>query len=265
MGPEDLGERVRALRKSRGMTAKDVAERAGLSARFLSSVEGGRANPSLGSLAELAAALDVELVALLAPEGARGDLVRWVVEHDEEDAARALAHVESWADARRPVALLGLRGAGKSTLGPRLAEELGCEFIEVDRRIEGEAGMDLGALFELHGEAHVRTLEHRVLEELLEGAPVVLEVGGGAVTHEGSWRLLREKARTVWLRATPGAHWDRVVAQGDLRPMGGRERARSELEALYAERAPLYARAEIVVDTEPGEDATLRTLIGRLR
>jgi XRE family aerobic/anaerobic benzoate catabolism transcriptional regulator len=243
------------------MTAKQLAERAGLSARFLSSVEGGRANPSVGSLAEIARALGVELAALVAPEGPRGELVRWALEHADDEATRALAHLEQWDAKPRAVALLGLRGAGKSTYGPLLAEALGREFVEVDRRIEAEAGMDLGALFELHGEAHVRALEHRVLEELLDGPPAVLEVGGGAVTHDESWRLLREKARTVWLQANPGAHWDRVVAQGDLRPMGGRERARAELEALYAERAPLYARAELVVDTEVGiEDALTRIL-----
>ncbi len=216
-----LGERVRSLRDARGLTRAALSERSGLSLRFLAEVEGGRANPSLGSLHDLAGALDVDVIGLL-----------------------------ERAQSARPVALLGLRGAGKSAVGKRVARGLGWSFVELDKEIEREAGMSLAELFALHGEAHYRTLERRVLMTLLGRAdPAVIATGGGVVTHDESWGLLRSRALTVWLKATPQEHWDRVLAQGDVRPMHQRARARAELEALYAARAPLYAAADLVVDT----------------
>lgn len=214
-----LGERVKALRAAQGATRADVAAASGLSLRFLAEVEAGRANPSLTSLHDLARALHADVTELVRAE-------------------------------TRPIALLGLRGAGKSTVGPRLAQKLAWPFVEVDREIEAEAGMPLASIFELHGEEHYRALERRVLARLLDArAPSVLATGGGVVTHPESFDLLRTRARTVWLQATPQAHWDRVVAQGDERPMARREQARAELEALHRARAPLYAQADVVVDT----------------
>lgn len=252
---EALGRRVRALRRDRGLTLKAAAEAAGLSVRFLSEVEAGRANPSLGSLRDLAAALSEDALSLLAPEGrsaAHSELHALVDALDPASAAAALRLVRRARLDRRvpPIALLGLRGAGKSSVGARLAERLSRPFIELDRLIEREAGMDLGDLFELHGEERVRQLEGRVLERALDDAePAVLATGGGLVTHKESWALLCERSLTVWLKATPQEHWDRVIAQGDLRPMANRSRARAELEALYEARASLYARAHLVVDT----------------
>lgn len=220
-----LGARIRGLRDSRALTRQELAERSGLSLRFLADVEGGKANPSLGSLHDLADAFGVDVISLL------------------ERPVR-----------ERPVALLGLRGAGKSSVGKRVARTLGWRFVELDREIEREAGMSLADLFALHGEAHYRTVEERVLVALLTrvapgDAPVVVATGGGIVTHDESWRFLRSRALTVWLKATPQEHWDRVLAQGDARPMEKRTQARAELETLYAARAPLYAAAELVIDT----------------
>jgi XRE family aerobic/anaerobic benzoate catabolism transcriptional regulator len=233
-----LADRVRALRLERGLSQKELAERAALSLRFLADVEGGRANPSLGSLIDLARALEVDVVALLA------------------------THTE-----QRCIALLGLRGAGKSTVGKRVARLLGWKFLELDKEIEREAGMSLSELFALHGEQHYRTLEHRVLSELLSRAePLVLATGGGIVTHEESVRLLRRRALTVWLKATPQEHWDRVLAQGDQRPMQQRARARAELEELFARRAPLYAESDLIVDTSVYDaDATATRIAAALR
>lgn len=215
-----LGARAKAVRKDRGLTLKALSEASGLSVRFLSEVEAGRANPSVGSLFQLAKALGISARSLL-PE-----------------------------DRPRTVALLGIRGAGKSTVGARLAARLRRPFVELDRLIERDAGMELGDLFEIHGEERVGQIEERVLERVLaEEEPCVLATGGGLVTHPASWALLEAKAITVWLKATPQEHWDRVIAQGDLRPMQNRRRARAEFEALYAARAPLYARAELIVDT----------------
>lgn len=215
-----LGHRVRTLRDERKRTRQKIADESGLSLRFLADVEAGRANPSLGSLHALADALGVEVVELL---------------HQ---------------DNTRPLALLGLRGAGKSSIGKRVARILGWPFVEVDAEIEQEAGMSLASVFAMHGESYYRMLEERVLRRLLASkSPIVLATGGGVVTHEESWRLLKTHALTVWLKATPQEHWDRVVAQGDARPMQARSRARQELETLYTTRAPLYAASELVVDT----------------
>ena len=204
---------------------RELARRSGLSLRLLALIEADQANPTLSSLQELARALGVDVVELLRP-----------------------------AASARPVALLGLRGAGKSTIGRRLAQEVDRTFVELDRLIERESGLSLQALFELHGEPHVRTLEARVLAELVAGggpepAAVVVAVGGGLVTWPESWSLLKARALTVWLKATPQEHWDRVRAQGDERPMASRSRARAELEALWNARAPLYAEAELHIDT----------------
>lgn len=216
-----LARKVRNLREAAHATQKGIAEQSGLSLRFLADVEAGRANPSLQSLYALAGALHVDVVDLL------------------ERSPR-----------QRHVALLGLRGAGKSTIGKKVARQLGWELVEVDKEIEREAAMSLGQLFSLHGESHYRTLEERVLRKLLSSKQsLVLATGGGVVTHDESWRLLRAHALTVWLKATPQEHWDRVVAQGDGRPMQKRNTARQELESLYQTRAPLYGSADLVVDT----------------
>jgi XRE family aerobic/anaerobic benzoate catabolism transcriptional regulator len=219
-----LGERVRALRAARGETARDVARRSGLSLRLLALVEAGQANPTLSSLGDLARALGVDVADLVCTPA---------------DGRRA-----------RPVALVGLRGAGKSTIGRKLADALGWRFVELDRLIEAEAGLSLAALFELHGASHVRGIEARVVADVVAApAPVVVATGGGIVTAAATWSLLRQRALTVWLKATPQEHWDRVRAQGDERPMAARSSARAELDALWAARAPLYAEAELVIDT----------------
>lgn len=222
--PELLALRVRALRASRAETLREVAARSGLSLRLLALIEAGQANPTLSSLVDLARALGVDVVDLLrASDGDR----------------RA-----------RPIALVGLRGAGKSTIGRKLAAELGWRFVELDRLIEAEAGLSLAALFELHGAPHVRSIEARVVADVVDDpAPVVVAAGGGIVTAAATWSLLRQRALTVWLKATPQEHWDRVRAQGDERPMAARSTARAELDALWAARAPLYAEAALTIDT----------------
>ena len=147
------------------------------------------------------------------------------------------------------VALLGVRGAGKSTIGPLLAARLGAGFVELDQRIEQAAGLRLGEIFELHGEAHYRRLEREALRSILDGSPVVLATGGSIVSDSVTYGILRERARTVWLRARAEDHWDRVVSQGDRRPMGENPHAFHQLRDLLTTREPLYARAHHVVQT----------------
>jgi XRE family aerobic/anaerobic benzoate catabolism transcriptional regulator len=236
-----VAAQTRALRQRRGLTLRELATASGLSIRLLALIEAGSANPTLSSLADLARALGVEVVELLR-------------------APTTNARV-------RAVTFVGLRGAGKSTIGRRLAETLGWPFVELDRRIEAESGLSLAALFELHGAPHVRALEARVVADVVAApAPAVIAAGGGVVTAPDTWALLRQRSLTVWLKATPQEHWDRVRAQGDERPMAHRSAARAELDALWAARAPLYAEAAVHVDTSAVDvDDAVALLVARAR
>lgn len=203
---EALGRVVRARRQGRGMTLRSLAGRSGVSERFVAQVEAGTGNISVARLDALSEALETTAGALLTQAEA------------EREAGR-----EGDAPAAGAVALLGLRGAGKSTVGPRLAKRLKAPFVELDASIEAAAGMRLGTLFEIHGMAYYRRLEREVLRRVLaEHAAVVIAAGGSLVTDEETWALLRARAFTVWLKASPDDHWDRVVAQGDARPMAHR-------------------------------------------
>jgi XRE family transcriptional regulator, aerobic/anaerobic benzoate catabolism transcriptional regulator len=230
-----LGARVREARAARAWSQAELAKRSGLSLRFIADLEHGKGNISVLRLAEVAGALGVPLVRFFEPE-------------------------------RRHVALVGLRGAGKTTVGLALAERLDRVFVDVDTAIEERAGLRLGEIFEFHGAAHYRALEREMLRELLEGQePRVLATGGSVVTDAESWTLLRERAHTVWLRASPNTHLSRVEAQGDFRPMRGRRNALQELRQILADREPLYAQAELSVDTERhGVEAAVDVIVRRL-
>jgi XRE family aerobic/anaerobic benzoate catabolism transcriptional regulator len=224
---ETLGRRARALRRDSGLTLKDLAARSGLSSRFLVQVESGEGNISVRKLAALARALGTTPAALLGgtPAGREGP-------------------------AFPVIALLGLRGAGKTTVGRRLARRLRRPFVELDRRVEEAAGLTLAEIFALHGEEYYRRLERESLKRILDqGRPVVLAAGGGLVNSPETYATLRRAAVTVWLRAHPEDHWNRVVQQGDRRPMADNPQAMGELRRLLASREPLYAAADHTVDT----------------
>jgi len=236
----ELGHRLRAQREARGLSVSDLALQAGLSRRYLTEAEAGRANLSVLRLLDLARALGVAVE----------DLVR------EADPPR------------ERIALVGLRGAGKSTLGRRLALRLEVPFVELDQRVEALAGASLGEVFALHGEAGYHRFEAEALEAVLsEGERLVLAVGGSLVTRPDTFERLRRACRTVWVRASPADHFERVRAQGDRRPMADRPRARAELEALLRQREPLYGACDLAVDTH-GRDvaaslAALEQALGR--
>jgi XRE family transcriptional regulator, aerobic/anaerobic benzoate catabolism transcriptional regulator len=218
-----VASRVRDARQTRKLTIRDLAQRSGVSVRFLIQLESGTGNISVKRLADLAHALEVPTADLL-----RDD-----------------THTE-----RRSIALLGLRGAGKTTIGKQLARTLHVRFIELDRRIEKAADMSLGEIFSLYGEEHYRRLERETLGRLLaENRPTVLATGGGIVTSPDTYAMLKHGAVTVWLRATPEDHWNRVVSQGDRRPMADHPQAMADLRALLASRESLYASADHTIDT----------------
>lgn len=237
-----LGVVVRRLREQRALSIVEVAERSGLSPRFVAEIQAGRGNVSFVRLVSLARALGAT-------------------------AAQLVSEVETGSDeVPRIVALLGVRGAGKSTIGPRLAERLAVEFLELDRLVESEAGMSLGEVFATHGEEYFHRLEVSALRRLLAGGRgAVLATGGGIVESREARELLERKAITVWLRASTEAHWRRVVKQGDARPMAGRPAAKAELRRLLARREPLYSGARYRVDTTRlGIDGSVRFLAERL-
>jgi XRE family transcriptional regulator, aerobic/anaerobic benzoate catabolism transcriptional regulator len=180
-------------------------------------------------------------------------------------AAKLLAHAETplRAPSPRPViALLGVRGAGKTAIGQALARRLKVSFVELDVLISQEAGMSLSTLFEIHGEEYFRKVERETLRKFFAtGASAVLATGGSIVSSPETFALLRKRAVTIWLKADARDHWRRVVAQGDGRPMKGRANAESELEALLRKRAPQFARADVVVDTS---GSTLEEAITRV-
>jgi XRE family aerobic/anaerobic benzoate catabolism transcriptional regulator len=161
------------------------------------------------------------------------------------------------------VALLGLRGAGKSTLGAKLAEALKVPFVELDREVEKEAGAQLGEVFAMYGQDAFRRFERRALERVLAEHPqAVIATGGGLVTDPGTYELLLERCRCIWLKAAPDEHMSRVIAQGDMRPFKGRSAALDEIRKLLADRERLYGRANAVVDTS---GKTVRQSLADLR
>ena len=239
-----LGDRVRAWRTENGMTRKTLSKASGVSERYLAQLEAGEGNISVLLLRKVAHAMGVPVESL--------------VREDPKDEAR---------DAK-PIALLGLRGAGKSTLGARLADAMKLPFVELDREVEKEAGAELGEVFAMYGQDAFRRFERRALERVLkQNQQCVIATGGSLVTDPGTYKLLLERCTCVWLKASPEEHMARVIAQGDMRPFKGRNApgrpsALEEIRQLLADRDRLYARADATIDTS---GKTLKQSLTELR
>jgi XRE family transcriptional regulator, aerobic/anaerobic benzoate catabolism transcriptional regulator len=250
-----VGAAVRRLREQRGLSRRALSETSGVSERFLADLEAGSGNISVARLGEVARALGTSAGALLTEaEGrvpyAASALLAGLSRDELHEAERWLRARFSSGGAEPLVALVGLRGAGKSTIGRALAQRLSVPFFELDALVEQAAGLSLAGIFSLHGEAYYRRLAREVLTRFLaETEAGVLATGGSLVLDREAWKLLQKRCRTVWLQATPEDHWQRVLAQGDERPSAASPHARDELRALLKAREPLYAQADVAVDT----------------
>ena len=232
-----LGERVRAWRAAHAMTRKALALASGVSERYLAQLESGQGNISVLLLRKLAHAMQVPVEVLVREHGA---------------AARSAR-----------IALLGLRGAGKSTLGAKLAQALHMPFIELDREVETEAGAPLGEVFSLYGQEAFRRFERKALARVLKQTPrAVIATGGSLVNDPDTYNLLLDHCTCVWLKATPEEHMQRVMAQGDMRPFKGSPAALEEIRRLLADRGRLYSRADAALDTS---GRTVRQNLAELR
>jgi XRE family aerobic/anaerobic benzoate catabolism transcriptional regulator len=230
-----LGERVRAWRTEHGMTRKALSHASGVSERYLAQLEAGEGNISVLLLRKVARAMAVPVEQLVREESAP----------------------------EKSIALLGLRGAGKSTLGAKLAEFIKVPFVELDGEVEKEAGAELGEVFAMYGQDAFRRFERRALERVFgQHERAVIATGGSLVTDPGTYKLLLDRCVCVWLKASPEEHMARVIAQGDMRPFKGRSAALEEIRKLLADRDRLYARADLTVDTS---GKTLKQTLNELR
>jgi len=254
-----LGERVRAARERTGLTRKDLAAESGVSERYLAQLESGRGNISVLLLQKIAMALGLPLDELFSAQDEQTAELALIQQFLKRLPPQQLPKVRaqlvrefgsSPLERTKRIALLGLRGAGKSSLGSRLAKQLGVPFIELDREVEREAGTSLSEIFLLYGQQGYRRYERRCLERVLrQHERCVMATGGSIVSEPGTYDLLLSACYTIWLKALPEEHMARVVAQGDTRPMAGNAEAMDDLRRILEGRAALYGQADAVVDT----------------
>jgi XRE family aerobic/anaerobic benzoate catabolism transcriptional regulator len=254
----ELGERIRKMRVLRGMSRKILSKASGLSERYIALMESGGGNVSIMLLWRLANGMGAKLEDLIpsADSTPEWPVIRELLRGaSKEQVARVKAVLSdkkglTWGPDLQRVALIGLRGAGKSTLGRIVADRLGWTFVEVNRRIEQDNGLTIAEILALYGQEGYRRLEQAALRRLIEfPGPMVLATAGGIVVEPLTFDLVLSSFFTIWLKAKPHEHMRRVREQGDLRPMGDDRNAMQELRATLLSREPLYARARATVDT----------------
>lgn len=263
-----LGKRLAFLRKERGFSRAEVAKKAGLSLRFLADVEAGKGNISIVRLIDLCEALNISpssLFSRLPGSGRSGfsSIFGRLTELDADQLEELSLWMSQRFERRRSlIALVGLRGAGKTTIGKKVASRLRKDFVELDELVERAAGLTLQNIFEVHGEEYYRRTEHDALLTFLGKRPsAVIAAGGGIVTREDTYESLRQHAVTFWLKADPQDHWDRVWQQ-DPRPMANDPNAMEQLQAILRRREPLYAKAQFAINTsELGVTDSVRAII----
>lgn len=257
-----LGERVRGHRARRGMTRRILAQASGVSERYLAQLEHGEGNISILLLRQVGQALGLPISELAREGGEQSVELSLLVEFFERLPAdkqrEVLRAVMDGAGApqkrERRLALIGLRGAGKSTLGERVARHFAIPFVRLGAEIEKLAGMTVNEIYSLSGQAAYRRLEHRALSQAVGAhARVVIETGGSLVAEPATFGLLLASCFTVWVRTSPEEHMARVVAQGDLRPMADNSDAMADLRRILAEREPFYRKADAILDTSGRE------------
>jgi len=252
-----IGDRIRATRTSRGMIRKALSKQSGVSERYIAQVETGKANISISMLRKIAESMGVrtpELFPDCVMRSGNATLLSFLSRLDSEKQDIALEMLKrrfvKSSEQVRGVALIGLRGAGKSSLGRMLADELSVQFLQLSELIEQEAKMSTGELFSLGGQKSYRRIEKRALEEAMSfSGKVVLETGGSLVTEKQTFKLLHEAYYTVWVKARPEDHMSRVLAQGDLRPMADNKEAMDDLNLILKERESGYSQADYILDT----------------
>ena len=266
-----VGERVRLVRARRGMSRKALSLASGVSERYLAELERGAGNASLLVLHQVADALGMQIADLVSDTVERPVDLTLILHQLERLTPAELASARQFIARtfggpshvpRQRVALIGLRGAGKTTLGERAAKALGIPFVELDREIERASGMELSEIFATHGQAMFRQLERQCLEAVIERfEKVVIATGGSLVTEPATFDRLLSACHVIWLSASPDEHMSRVLAQGDLRPMKDSPQAMDDLRSILESRRALYAKADAVVDTSRKGDGEALALL----
>jgi XRE family aerobic/anaerobic benzoate catabolism transcriptional regulator len=268
-----VGDRIRDLRAQRGMTRKILARDSGVSERYLAQLESGQGNISIVRLREVAAAMGMPLQDVVSVGPERPPELTLLIQYLQRLSPAKLAEArqllmstfESQGRNGR-IALIGLRGAGKTTLGNRLAKHLGVPFVELAQEIEAEAGMTLSEVFSLYGQAAYRRYERRALKAVQEkNQSFVLSPGGSVVSEPATFEELLTACYTIWIKASPEEHMARVVAQGDHRPMIDNQEAMKDLERILSRREAMYVKADAVVDTSGQSiDASFAALLAAI-
>jgi len=256
----NFGERVRMLRERHGITLKQLAQISGLSDRYIIQVEQGAANPSLETVRRLALALQTSVTGLLPadakttaaePTGPARKILELLEGRSNEQISRIVDAVSAFLEPTkgRHIALVGMRGAGKTTVGQLFARRRTVPFYELDQIIENDIGLSLAEIFDLEGEEYYRAVEEKTLEKVLKRRPGIIAAGGGLVMNPTAFFLLKLNAFTVWLQASPEALLTRVRSSKDQSRLGAYPQASKQLKAILDRRTPYYAQADLVIDT----------------